>query len=174
MQGDIWIEDSDAPGTTFMFTASFKASNMEDCNRYDLQQKKDKTDQLRILIAEDNEVNQLVLRRMIEKKGHLVDYVVNGIEAVEAVKRSAYDIVFMDVHMPRLNGFEATKAIKELMRPEACPYIVAVTANAVRGDMDKCLKAGMDAYVSKPIKSESIMQVMEEFYKIKKYPSAYN
>ncbi|WP_181586497.1 PAS domain S-box protein [Paenibacillus taichungensis] len=174
MQGDIWIEDSDATGTTFMFTASFKASNMEDFNRYDLQQKKNKTDQLRILIAEDNEVNQLVLRRMIEKKGHLVDYVVNGIEAVEAVKRSAYDIVFMDVHMPRLNGFEATKAIKELMRPEACPYIVAVTANAVRGDMDKCLKAGMDAYVSKPIKSESIMQVMEEFYKIKKYPTAYN
>ncbi|KOY15178.1 PAS domain S-box protein [Paenibacillus xylanivorans] len=168
MEGDIWIEESNDPGTTFVFTVSFKTSNIEEINSYDLQQKKNKTDLLRILIAEDNEVNQLVLRRMIEKKGHLVDYVVNGVEAVEAVKRSAYDIVFMDVHMPRLNGFEATKAIKESLQPGACPYIVAVTANAVRGDMDKCLKAGMDAYVSKPIKSESIMQVMEEFYKTKK------
>ncbi|MFE6073709.1 PAS domain S-box protein [Paenibacillus sp. NPDC057886] len=170
MEGDIWIEESNEPGTTFVFTVSFKTTNIEEMSSYDLQQKKNKTDLLRILIAEDNEVNQLVLRRMIEKKGHLVDYVVNGVEAVEAVKRSAYDIVFMDVHMPRLNGFEATKVIKESLRPEACPYIVAVTANAVRGDMDKCLKAGMDAYVSKPIKSESIMQVMEEFFKIKKQP----
>ncbi|QOS78773.1 PAS domain S-box protein [Paenibacillus sp. JNUCC31] len=168
LEGDIWIEESNDPGTTFVFTASFKTSNNEEINSYDLQQKKNKTDLLRILIAEDNEVNQLVLRRMIEKKGHLADYVVNGVEAVEAVKQNKYDIVFMDVHMPRLNGFEATKAIKEALTPDTCPYIVAVTANAVRGDMDKCLKAGMDAYVSKPIKSESIMQVMEEFYKTKK------
>lgn len=169
MEGEIWIEESNDPGTTFVFTVSFKTSNIEEINNYDLQHKKHKTDLLRILIAEDNEVNQLVLRRMIEKKGHLVDYVENGVEAVDAVKRNRYDIVFMDVHMPRLNGFEATKAIKEALTPDTCPYIVAVTANAVRGDMDKCLRAGMDAYVSKPIKSESIMQVMEEFYNIKKH-----
>ncbi|WP_440119249.1 PAS domain S-box protein [Paenibacillus sp. QZ-Y1] len=168
MEGDIWIEESSEPGTTFVFTVSFKTSNMEGIGSYDMHQKKNKTDLLRILIAEDNEVNQLVLRRMIEKKGHLVNDVMNGVEAVEAVKRDGYDIVFMDVHMPRLNGFEATKAIKESLQPDECPYIVAVTANAVRGDMEKCLKAGMDAYVSKPIKSESIMQVMEEFYKMKK------
>lgn len=89
---------------------------------------------------------------------------VDGAEAVEAVKRHAYDIVFMDVHMPRLDGFEATKAIKEMLDPQSCPFIVAVTANAVRGDMDKCLKAGMDAYVSKPIKGESITQVLEMYY----------
>jgi len=164
MQGDIWIEESDEPGTTFIFTASFKLNNDESGNSFDQLQKKNRSTPLRILIAEDNEVNQLVLSRMIEKKGHFVDHVVDGVEAVEAVKRNAYDIVFMDVHMPRLDGFEATKAIKELVDPEACPYIIAVTANAVRGDMDNCLKAGMDAYVSKPIKSESIMQVMETFY----------
>ncbi|MNP81773.1 Polar-differentiation response regulator DivK [compost metagenome] len=66
--------------------------------------------------------------------------------------------------MPRLDGFEATKMIKELKSSEDCPYIIAVTANAVRGDMDKCLKAGMDAYVSKPIKIESIMQALETYY----------
>ncbi|CAH1191052.1 PAS domain S-box protein [Paenibacillus sp. JJ-223] len=164
MQGDIWIEESDEPGTTFAFTAWFKLNNNEESSTFDQQQKKNKSAPLRILIAEDNEVNQLVLGRMIEKKGHFVDLVVDGAEAVEAVKQHAYDIVFMDVHMPRLDGFEATKAIKEMLDPESCPFIVAVTANAVRGDMDKCLKAGMDAYVSKPIKGESITQVLEMYY----------
>lgn len=88
----------------------------------------------------------------------------DGVEAVEAVKNNSYDIVFMDVHMPRLDGFEATKLIKESLPSDDCPYIVAVTANALRGDMDRCLKAGMDAYVSKPIKIDSIMQVFETYY----------
>ncbi|PJN53197.1 Sensory/regulatory protein RpfC [Paenibacillus sp. GM1FR] len=164
MQGDIWIEESDEPGTIFIFTAQFKLNNGEESNRLDQQQKKSRTSALRILIAEDNEVNQLVLSRIVEKKGHFVDHVADGVEAVEAVKHNAYDIVFMDVHMPRLDGFEATKMIKDLKSSEDCPYIIAVTANAVRGDMENCLKAGMDAYVSKPIKIESIMQVLETYY----------
>lgn len=93
-----------------------------------------------------------------------MDRVADGIEVVEAVKHNSYDIIFMDVHMPRLNGFEATKVIKNSLHSESCPYIIAVTANALRGDKDKCLKAGMDAYVSKPIKIESIMQVLETYY----------
>ncbi|WP_338594419.1 PAS domain S-box protein [Paenibacillus sp. Y5S-9] len=164
MHGKIWIEESDEPGTIFIFTAQFKLNNGEESNRLDEQQKKSRTSALRILIAEDNEVNQLVLSRIVEKKGHFVDHVADGVEAVEAVKHNSYDIVFMDVHMPRLNGFEATKVIKNSLHPESCPYIIAVTANALRGDMDKCLKAGMDAYVSKPIKIESIMQVLETYY----------
>ncbi|MEK4661136.1 PAS domain S-box protein [Priestia sp. FSL H7-0729] len=164
MQGDIWIEESDEPGTIFIFTARFKLNNGEENNRLDVQQKKNRTSALRILVAEDNEVNQLVLSRIIEKKGHILDYVMDGVEAVEAVKNNSYDIVFMDVHMPRLDGFEATKLIKESLPSDDCPYIVAVTANALRGDMDRCLKAGMDAYVSKPIKIDSIMQVFETYY----------
>ncbi|MDQ0656661.1 PAS domain S-box protein [Paenibacillus sp. W2I17] len=164
MQGEIWIEESDEPGTIFIFTAQFKLNNGEESNRLDQQQKKSRTSALRILIAEDNEVNQLVLSRIVEKKGHFVDHVADGVEAVEAVKHTSYDIVFMDVHMPRLNGFEATKAIKNALHPESCPYIIAVTANAVRGDMENCLKAGMDAYISKPIKIESIMQALETYY----------
>jgi len=164
MQGEIWIEESNEPGTIFIFTAQFKLNNGEENNSVDQQQKKSRTSALRILVAEDNEVNQLVLSRIIEKKGHFVDHVADGVEAVEAVKHNSYDVIFMDVHMPRLNGFEATKVIKEFKSPEDCPYIIAVTANAVRGDMDKCLKAGMDAYVSKPIKIESIMQALETYY----------
>ncbi|MBY0205072.1 MULTISPECIES: PAS domain S-box protein [Paenibacillus] len=164
MHGDIWIEDADEPGTTFIFTACFKKNNKEVSQRLDLSPKKNRDIPLHILIAEDNDMNQLVLSKMIEKKGHFVDHVVDGKEALEAVKRNAYDIVFMDVQMPKLNGFEVTQAIKENLSPEDCPYIVAVTANALRGDRDRCLKAGMDEYISKPIKSETIYQVMEMYY----------
>ncbi|CAI6049402.1 Sensor histidine kinase RcsC [Paenibacillus sp. JJ-100] len=164
MHGDIWIEDSDEIGTTFIFTACFKINNEEVGQRIEFSQNNNRDTHLHILIAEDNEMNQLVLSKMIEKKGHIVDHAVDGKEALEAVKRNAYDIVFMDVHMPKLNGFEVTQAIKESLSSEDCPYIVAVTANALRGDRERCLKAGMDDYISKPIKSESIYQVMETYY----------
>lgn len=164
MHGDIWIEDSDETGTTFIFTACFKINNEEVGQRIEFSQNNNRDTPLHILIAEDNEMNRLVLSKMIEKKGHFVDHVVDGKEALEAVKRNAYDIVFMDVHMPQLNGFEVTQAIKENLSSEDCPYIVAVTANALRGDRERCLKAGMDDYISKPIKSESIYQVMETYY----------
>ncbi|MBU5351791.1 PAS domain S-box protein [Paenibacillus barcinonensis] len=164
MHGDIWIEDSDEPGTTFIFTACFKMKSEEVDQSIEFSQQMSRGTPLHILIAEDNEMNQLVLSKMIEKKGHFVDHVVNGKEAIDAVKRNAYDIVFMDVHMPNLDGFEATRAIKENLSSEECPYIVAVTANALRGDRVRCLKAGMDDYISKPIKSESIYQVIETYY----------
>jgi CheY-like chemotaxis protein len=164
MHGDIWIEDADEPGTTFIFTACFKINNEEVSQRLELSPKKNRDTPLHILIAEDNEMNQLVLSKMIEKKGHFVDHVADGKEALEAVKRNAYDMVFMDVQMPKLNGFEVTQAIKENLSSEDCPYIVAVTANALIGDRDRCLKAGMDEYISKPIKSESIYQVIETYY----------
>lgn len=164
MHGDIWIEDSDEPGTTFIFTSCFKMKSEEVDQSIEFFQQMSRGTPLHILIAEDNEMNQLVLSKMIEKKGHFVDHVVDGKGAIEAVKRNAYDIVFMDVHMPNLDGFEATRAIKENLSSEECPYIVAVTANALRGDRVRCLKAGMDDYISKPIKSESIYQVIETYY----------
>lgn len=163
MHGDIWIEESKEPGTTFIFTVWLKTKTSEEISIYQHECERARTDSLRILIAEDNEVNQLVLRKMIEKKGHHVDNVVNGMDAVDAVKRAHYDIVFMDVHMPKLNGFEATRLIKETLPENECPFIVAVTANALRGDKERCLEAGMDAYVSKPIRSESVLPLIEDF-----------
>ncbi|WP_334074397.1 PAS domain S-box protein [Paenibacillus sp. A14] len=168
MRGDIWIDESDEPGTTFVFTAWFKTKTSEEISSYQQLRERRSNDTLRILIAEDNEVNQLVLRKMIEKKGHLVDSVGNGKEAVEAVKRTSYDIVFMDVHMPKLNGFEATRLIKESLPEKDRPYIVAVTANALRGDKERCLEAGMDNYVSKPIRNESVLPLIEEVNNKKK------
>ncbi|MEY8745497.1 PAS domain S-box protein [Bacillales bacterium AN1005] len=166
MHGDIWIEDSNEPGTTFIFTASFKLNNNDNedatCAEHPLQMIQ--STPLHILVAEDNEMNQLVLSRMIEKKGHCIDHVIDGEAAVEAVKRNAYDIVFMDVNMPRLDGLEATKVIKRSLSPEKSPYIVAVTANALRGDQQRYLQAGMDDYISKPIKMETITEALEAYY----------
>jgi PAS domain S-box-containing protein len=163
MGGDIWIEDTEGPGTTFVFTARFK---IKDDQSFPDAQERDKTNQfnpLRVLIAEDNDVNQFVLRKIIEKLGHEVDNVENGEEAIEAVKRRIYDIIFMDVHMPKLNGLEATDAIKKIFSRGGCPYIVAVTANALSGDKEKCLAAGMDDYVSKPVKSDVISQLIAKY-----------
>jgi len=117
---------------------------------------------LKILVAEDNAVNQLVVSRILEKRGHTVILVENGKEAVHALDRDIFDIVLMDVQMPEMDGLEATKAIRkgESERGTRIP-IIALTAHAMKGDRDQCLKAGMDGYVSKPIKPEELFQAIE-------------
>lgn len=119
---------------------------------------------LRILVAEDNEINQLVLRKILEKKGFAVDVAVDGLEVVQMVKYAAYDIIFMDVQMPGMNGLEATAMLKKTLPKEEQPIIVAVTANALKGDREMCLEAGMDEYISKPLRSEAITNIIDKFF----------
>jgi len=106
---------------------------------------------LSILVAEDNRVNQTVISRMLQKLGHRVDVAANGLEAVSALRRITYDLVFMDCQMPEMDGFGATRSIRagEAGTPRHIP-IVALTANAMQGDRERCLAAGMDDYVTKP------------------------
>ncbi|NOU71877.1 PAS domain S-box protein [Paenibacillus sp. LMG 31458] len=164
MGGDIWIEQTGEPGATFVFTVWFKeeVSYQEDSS---LQEIFFVQKPLKVLIAEDNQINQLVLRKMIEKMGHFTSIVENGNQVIRALAYETYDIIFMDIQMPVLNGLETTKQIKETMPPEKVPYIIAVTANALKGDREKCLEAGMDDYISKPIKSEVIFDRIEKFQK---------
>jgi signal transduction histidine kinase/DNA-binding response OmpR family regulator len=116
---------------------------------------------LNILIAEDNIVNQKVAMGVLLQFGYQTDLVVSGKEAVEAVERQKYDLLFMDVQMPNMDGLEATRLICSRMSPSERPYIVAMTANAMKEDRELCLSAGMDDYLSKPIRPEEIKAAIE-------------
>jgi signal transduction histidine kinase/DNA-binding response OmpR family regulator/tetratricopeptide (TPR) repeat protein len=111
---------------------------------------------LRILLAEDIKVNQMLVIRQLKNAGYHADVVMNGLEAVAAVKGSAYDVVFMDIQMPEMDGFEATRSIRALPGLLRQPRIIAMTANAMEGDREDCLRAGMDDYVSKPVRVEEL------------------
>jgi two-component system sensor histidine kinase/response regulator len=116
---------------------------------------------LDILVAEDNIVNQKVAIGVLFQFGYQTDLVVSGKEAVEAVERQKYDLLFMDVQMPDMGGLEATRLICSRMSPSERPYIVAMTANAMKEDRELCLSAGMDDYLSKPIRSDEIKAAIE-------------
>jgi CheY-like chemotaxis protein/HPt (histidine-containing phosphotransfer) domain-containing protein len=116
---------------------------------------------LRILLAEDNVVNQKLALRMLEQMGYRADVAANGLEAVEAVARQPYDLVFMDVQMPEMDGFEASREITRRWPVDRRPRIVAMTANAMQGDRELCLAAGMDDYMSKPIRVDELVAALE-------------
>jgi PAS domain S-box-containing protein len=118
---------------------------------------------LRILVAEDNPVNQQVAMGLLRKLGHSVDVVGDGVEALEAVRLLPYDLVLMDVQMPEMDGLEATRAIRALGPPAGGVPIVAMTANAMRGDDQMCLDAGMNGYISKPIDRRKLVEVLTQF-----------
>jgi PAS domain S-box-containing protein len=115
----------------------------------------------RILLAEDNVVNQKVALQMLQRLGYRADVVANGLEAVASAQRQHYDIILMDMQMPEMNGLEATKRLRELWPdgPQR-PWIIAITANAMAEDREQCLAAGMDDYLSKPIKLEELRAVL--------------
>ncbi|MDM0015689.1 response regulator [Variovorax sp. J22P168] len=115
---------------------------------------------LRILLAEDNAVNQKLALRLLQQMGYRADLASNGIEAVESVQRQAYDVVLMDVQMPELDGLDATRQICALYGVGERPRIVAMTANAMQGDQEACLAAGMDDYVTKPIRVDRLVEAL--------------
>jgi CheY-like chemotaxis protein len=118
---------------------------------------------LRVLLAEDNLVNQRLAARLMEKRGHTVVVVSTGREALAAFARESFDLVLMDVQMPDMDGLEATAAIRrwEQQEPRSSVPIVAMTAHAMRGDAERCRAAGMDGYVSKPMKPEDLYAAID-------------
>ncbi|MGH9455415.1 MAG: response regulator, partial [Terriglobia bacterium] len=118
---------------------------------------------LTILLAEDNPVNQRLAVRLIEKRGHTVVVAENGREALAALEKQTFDLVLMDVQMPEMDGFEATAAIRKLddLRGTHLP-VIAMTAHAMKGDRERCLAAGMDGYITKPVKASELIQVIED------------
>jgi CheY-like chemotaxis protein len=120
---------------------------------------------LRILIAEDNVVNQKVAIHILQRMGYRADVAANGLEVLAALGQQNYDLVFMDMQMPEMDGIEATKQIYQVWQAGKISYrprIVAMTANAMQGDREACLGAGMDDYISKPIRNQELTRVLWE------------
>jgi len=128
---------------------------------------------LKILLAEDNQVNQRLATRLLEKRGHEVTVVGNGREALDALARSAFDLVLMDVQMPILDGIEAVMEIR--LNETGKPFhqrVVALTAHAMKGDEERCLAAGMDGYLSKPIRQQDLDRILDSYFPGLREPSA--
>ncbi|AFY71022.1 multi-sensor hybrid histidine kinase [Thalassoporum mexicanum PCC 7367] len=120
---------------------------------------------LRILLAEDNLVNQKVALNMFKRLGYRADVVANGLEAVTTVQQLHYDVVFMDMQMPEMDGLEATRSLRQQTGRQDYPWIIAMTANALKGDRQRCLDAGMNDYISKPVYLEAIIEALYRFQK---------
>ena len=117
---------------------------------------------LRILLAEDNVVNQKLAMRLLQQMGYRADLASNGVEAVDSVARQVYDVVLMDVQMPEMDGLEASRQITARWPAGRRPRIVAMTANAMQGDREMCLAAGMDDYITKPIRVPQLVDALHK------------
>lgn len=132
--------------------------------RYSLGDARDRTEILRILVAEDNLVNQRLVVRLLEKRGHRVVVAGNGKEVLAALEKDSFDLILMDVQMPEMDGFEATGAIRKKEKSSGLhQIIVALTAHAMKGDHEKCLAGGMDGYLSKPIRPQELDEVLARY-----------
>jgi CheY-like chemotaxis protein len=115
---------------------------------------------LRILLAEDSPINQRLAVGLLERRGHSVAVANDGREALEAFRKEHFDLILMDVQMPEMDGFEATEAIRFSDHDNADVPIVAMTAHAMKGDRERCLNSGMDAYISKPIRAQTLFETI--------------
>jgi CheY-like chemotaxis protein len=117
---------------------------------------------LRILLAEDNATNQKLALRLLERLGYRADVAANGLETLNALRQRPYDVVLMDMQMPEMDGLEATRCIRREWSGEQGPRIIAMTANAMQGDCELCLEAGMDNYLSKPIRVKELVATLQK------------
>lgn len=174
MSGAIRNEQGSDAGATFIFTIGAEAFYyLNSYQNTGIQTTEDnliiqETAALQIIIAEDHEVNQKLLLHILNKLGHHVEMAENGLEALELVRRKKFDVIFMDLQMPEMDGFKATKAIMEQVPKEQIPIIIAVTASTSQVNIEHCMEWGMSGFISKPIKIKSIQKVLEQHFPLHK------
>jgi signal transduction histidine kinase/ActR/RegA family two-component response regulator len=167
MGGTIGVESAPEKGSTFWFTVPCEIGDLtaiddvEKSWNFEDKFSKDGGAQRRVLVAEDNVVNQEIAAQILKNAGFAVDVVANGVEAVQAIRRVSYDVVLMDVHMPEMDGIEATRRIRQLPGTSSKVPIIALTADAMSGDREKVLKAGMNDYATKPIEPSELFASIE-------------
>lgn len=164
--GRLWVESEAGKGSRFYFTASFfPASGAHREGAATVQKSKDKSDwerRTQVLLVEDNHVNQVVALRLLEKRGYHCLLASNGREALEILSSASVDLVLMDIQMPEMDGFEATRCIRELEKSTGAHVpILAMTAHAMQSDRDACRLAGMDGHIAKPVHSDQLYQAID-------------
>jgi len=162
MGGHISVDSEEGAGSTFQFTIRADATSMPAQPPAAIRKPSQSQTALRILVAEDNAVNQRVAVLLLEKLGYHADVAANGLEVMRALKRKPYDVILMDVQMPELDGLEATRLIHRELSGDQRPRIVAMTASAMQEDRQACFDAGMDDYVSKPIRLSTLEAALEK------------
>ena len=158
MGGRIGLHSQPGTGTTFYFVITLPIS--KDCDVERIAAPSQQKFSGRVLLAEDNQVNQLVARKILSSLGFEVDVVENGQLALEKLKDERFDVVMLDCQMPVMDGYTAAREIRKLSGPAAKVPIVAMTAHAMTGDREKCIESGMNEYISKPVKKEALIEVL--------------